>query len=230
MAKSLLRLEARQLRREGVSLREIAQKISISKSTVSVWIRDIVLTREQIEKLRQSELRGAEIGRQKSAEIRRKIRKNTLNQHYISGAQMLPTITRRDLLMIGLALYWGEGSKKNGQLQFCNSDPKVIQFLLLWLQKCFDIPKEHFTCWVGINEIHIKREDIVKRYWSEITKIPLNQFRNTSYKRVENKKIYENFEEHYGTLFIRVVKPFIIYHQILGMIEALGKQANVAQW
>ncbi|TSC88014.1 MAG: Uncharacterized protein G01um10147_245 [Microgenomates group bacterium Gr01-1014_7] len=52
MAKSLLRLEAHKLRKKGISVRKIAQTLGISKSTISHWTRDIILTVEQLEALR----------------------------------------------------------------------------------------------------------------------------------------------------------------------------------
>jgi transcriptional regulator with XRE-family HTH domain len=42
MAKSLQRIEARKLRKEkGLSIKEIAEKVRVGKSTVSLWCRDI---------------------------------------------------------------------------------------------------------------------------------------------------------------------------------------------
>ena len=67
MAKSLLRLEACKLRKRGISVKKIAQLLRISTSTVSKWVRDIILTVEQLENLRQSSIKGAELGRLRSA-------------------------------------------------------------------------------------------------------------------------------------------------------------------
>jgi len=48
MAKSILRLKARELRQEGESIIVIAKKLSISKGTISKWCRDMVLSEEQL--------------------------------------------------------------------------------------------------------------------------------------------------------------------------------------
>lgn len=58
MANYLLRLKARELRKRGVSVKKIAQDLDISKSTASLWVRDIILSIEQLEGLRQSSLEG----------------------------------------------------------------------------------------------------------------------------------------------------------------------------
>ena len=67
MAKYLLRLKARELRKQGISVKDIAEILRISKSSASIWTRDIILSIEQIEALNKSRLQGAERGRLKSA-------------------------------------------------------------------------------------------------------------------------------------------------------------------
>lgn len=221
MAKSLLRLEARRLRKRGVSVGKIANYLKVSKSSASYWTRDIILNAEQLEKLRRSMLKGAALGRFKGSQIQKQRRLKRIESSRFEGIKVLSKLKQREFLIAGLALYWGEGSKKSQEVEFCNSDPKMIQFLILWLQKCFNIQIADIRCNVGINETHYKREQIVKEYWSEVSGIPLSQFRKTSFKKVKNKKIYENFNEHYGTLSVSVTKPSRFYFKIIGLIEGL---------
>lgn len=221
MAKSLLRLEARKLRRKGVSVKKIAQYLKVAKSSASIWTRDIVLTVEQLENLRKSSLEGAERGRLKNALLQKEKWKKNMEEFKREGIVNIGKLTDREFLVAGLALYWGEGYKKGRRLQFCNSDPKMIKFLLLWLQRCFTISSLDIRCRVGINYIHIKREGIVRKYWSKITGISLGQFTKTSFKKVENKKIYENFNNYYGTLSVEVSRPSRFYGKIIGLIEGL---------
>ena len=48
-----IRLKARDLRQQGHSIGDIALMLSLSKSTVSVWVRDIELTSLQVERLKE---------------------------------------------------------------------------------------------------------------------------------------------------------------------------------
>lgn len=221
MAKSLLRLEARKLRKKGVSVKKIAQHLNIAKSTASLWVRDIILSVEQLEELRKSKLAGGELGRLKSALMQKQRRLDLVENSRLEGVRLLSNITDNELLIAGLALYWGEGAKKRRIVEFCNSDPKMIKFLLLWLQKCFAIDIAEIRCYVGINGIHHQREQVVKEYWSKITGIPLSQFTKTSFKKVKNKKVYNNFNEHYGTLSVKVRNPARFYYKIMGLIDGL---------
>lgn len=221
MAKSLLRLEARKLRSKGISVRKIAQELKISKDSASRWTRDIILTVEQLENLTQSKLKGGELGRLKGALIQKKRRLKLIEDSKILGIEMLASLSERELLIAGISLYWGEGRKKSRRVGFCNSDPRMIKFYIHWLQSYFNVKLEDLRGYIGINEIHFERESIVKQYWSEVTGILLSQFRKTYFKKAANKKVYENFNEHYGTLSIELIKPVPIYYKIMGLIEGL---------
>lgn len=228
MASSILRLKAIDLRSQGVSIKQIAMQLKISTSSASKWTRDINLTSQQLDKLRINECNGKALGRLKSTMIKKEIRLEKIEKSRREGAVIVGNINKRELLLLGLALYWGEGGKKNRRVEFCNSDPRMVKFLILWLIKCFEVRSEDLICWVGINEIHEPRESIVREYWSKVLNLPLGQFRKTSYKRVKSKKVYANFDQHFGTLSIVVAKSTNLYYQIMGLIDSL--YGSVAQW
>src|SRR3989338_516629 len=46
-----LKEKAIRLRKKGLSYKEILQKIPVCKSTISLWVRDVVLTKEQHKRL-----------------------------------------------------------------------------------------------------------------------------------------------------------------------------------
>jgi len=223
MAKFSLRIKARQMRGRGESVKDIAKKLKVSKGTVSIWVRDIILSVEQLEKLKKKRLKGAELGRLRGALKQKKEKLNLIKESRKLGIEELGKLNKQEFLIAGLALYWGEGSKKTRQVQFCNSDPKLINFMIDWLKINFGIKKEELSVSVGINEIHRSREEIVKKYWFKITEIPAKQFRKTSFKKAKNKKVYDNFNEHYGTFNVKVLRSARIYYKIIGLVEALSK-------
>lgn len=223
MAKSYERLRARELRKIGVSVKSIAKQLYVAKSTASLWVRDIILSVEQLEQLRQQSIKGGERGRLLGALKQKNDRLLRIKTGENKGMLLVGSLNKRELLLIGAALYWAEGTKKQREIAFCNSDPHLIVFMIHWLNACFKISKDRFYCSVGINEIHKQRESMVKSYWSHITSIPLSQFRKTSFKKVQNKKVYANFNEHYGTLTVKVLKPGQIFYDILGIISGLSK-------
>lgn len=222
MAKSEQRIQARELRRKGESVKDIADKLGVSKSTASMWVRDIILNLKQLEKLRQKMLRGSELGRTKGAFTQKQRRINLEKSLEKQAIRDIRDLNDRELLVSGLCLYWGEGSKKQRELSWCNSDPYIINFMILWLKKCYGIEKDRLAANVAINEIHKEREEVVRKYWSDITHLPLTQFTKTSFKKTKLNKIYENFNDHYGTLRIRVLKPGVLWYKIVSQIKALS--------
>ncbi len=126
MAKSRERLLARKMRGEGESIREIAKKIGVSRSSVSLWCGDIVLTEEQMKELLHRDLVGGERGRIRAGEWHRNERRERENYNRSLGFNRVANLSKRELFLIGLALYWAEGSKTGRRVIFVNSDPNMI--------------------------------------------------------------------------------------------------------
>lgn len=221
MAKSLLRIKARKLRKSGASVKDIARRLSVSKSTASLWVRDIILSLEQLEKLRNQSIKGAERGRLLGSLKQKQERLKRIEEGKITGAKILNSLSEKEFFTSGIALYWAEGNKRMKKIEFCNSDPKMIIFLIHWFQKFFNLTLADFKCYVGVNAIHKEREREIKEYWQIITGIPFNQFTKTSFKHSLVYKVYDNFADHYGTLSVKVLKPARILYKIAGLVEAL---------
>lgn len=221
MAKFKEKIKAQKLRKQGQSIKEIAKRLNVSKSTVSIWCRDIQLTKEQIARLDARQTKGAYKGRLKGAKIQRERYLEKVEKLKNQGIKTINKLNRRDLLIAGIALYWGEGDRKDNMARLGNSDPKMIKFMLNWFKKIWKIDKNRIKLHIGINQIHKKRIEEVEKYWSKTTGIPRKQFGKTVLIKAKNKKIYENFNTHYGTLSIRIRKSSTLKYQIDGMLEAM---------
>lgn len=223
MAKYALRIKARQMRSQGESVKRIASLLGVSRSTSSVWVRDIVMSVEQLEKLKQRSITGSERGRMLGSLVQKQRRIQRIEQSKKYGKKLLGKLVHREFFLVGIALYWAEGCKKVRKVHFSNSDPRMINFMIEWLEMFLGIKKDRLIAVVGINVIHKQREEIVKTYWVKTTGIPLSQFRKTSFKHTKAHKVYENFDNHYGTLSIEVLKPAEFYYKILGLVEGLAE-------
>jgi len=221
MAKSKEKNKALKLRERGESIKDISKKIGISRSTVSFWCRDVELTPEQLNNLHQKMIRGGYKGRMIGARAQYERRINKIKKYNKEGIKEIGKLSDRDLLIAGLALYWGEGSKKRRGISLSNSDPRVLQLAIKFFQKIFHVKKNELTGYIGINQIHKNRIEEVEEYWSKVTKIPRNQFTKTTLIKAKNKKNYSNFSIHYGTLTIKVRKSADLYYRVMGLIEGL---------
>jgi len=222
MAKSKEKNQALKLRQEGKSIRDIAKRIKVAKSTVSFWCRDIKLTSKQVGLLHEKMLLGSYKGRLKGARMQYERRLKLTKELNRKGKDKLGPMSVRDFIVAGAALYWGEGSKKEKQgVRLTNSDPKVIKFMLKWFKQVWNISKDQIKLAIIINRIHKNRIKEVEEYWSKITKIPKNQFNKTILIKAKNKKHYDNFPVYFGTLTIKIKQSTNLHRQITGMIEGL---------
>ena len=156
---------AKKMRENGSSLSEIAQKLKITKSTLSFWCKDIILTESAIKKIKTKGRIKSVRGLLKYSELKRKERmeRNILQKQ--EGAKILDILSDRDILMIGLGLYWGEGYKyENSELGFTNSNPELIRFYLKWL-KTWDVGKKSLIFRLTVNEFFRGEESNIKNFW-----------------------------------------------------------------
>ncbi len=68
MVKSSEKIQARILRKRGISITEIAKQLNVSKGSVSIWCSDIILSEKQKRVLYENKIKGGLIGRMKGAE------------------------------------------------------------------------------------------------------------------------------------------------------------------
>ncbi len=226
MAKSILKLQARKLRSEGLGIKTIAYQLQVSSSTASLWCRDIRLTPEQITELERRSHDphyGRRLAHVYKQQQERKEKILTLN---LKGIKDIGNLTTKELFAAGVSLYWAEGFKKDSQAGFANSDPSMIKFFIFWLEKCCKIPKQRLKFRLGLNEQYKDQALEIQDYWVQLLEIKADQFQKPYFQKVTWKKIYENPNNYHGVLRIRVSKSTELLRTIHGWIEGLRKQVG----
>lgn len=212
---------ARLLRKKGMSLNDIVRELGVSKASVSLWVRDVELSDHQKRKL---SAHGRSI---ESVEKRRINRINgTLQRHRViidAAKEKISTLSKQDLLLVGAALYWGEGGKtKTGMARISNSDPEVIRFMMRFFREVFNVLPKKFRGHVHTFS-HLNAES-AEQYWSQISGIPRQQF----YKTYSKPSIASRGKKDtlpYGTFQIYVCDT-TIFLTIKGWIERLSELGN----
>lgn len=223
MAKFKEKLEALKLRRKGWSIGSIAKHLKVGKGSVSTWCSDLELTKEQKNFLKQKMIKAGHRGRMIGAEINRKKKENTIAFYQESGKKDIGKLSKRDIFIMGVALYWAEGSRKNNRLAFVNSDPDMIVLMYKWFQVVMCVKKEEFMPRIFINEMHKPRITKVINFWSSLLNLPKRQFGNPVFLKMKQKKVYENYNSYFGVLALGVSKGTNLKYRILGLIDALKK-------
>lgn len=207
---------ARALRKKGYSINQITKYTGFSKASVSTWVRDVVLTKAQLNKL---SLRG------RSVESIEKRRLNRLANELIKRRLIIDTakkdfknISLEELKLIGIILYLGEGSKtKKGTVAVANSDPTVIKIMLRFLKETCNVPEHKLR-----GQIHtFAHADVIKteRYWSKLTGIPRKQFYKT-YIKPSSASLQKRKTLPFGTFDLSVNDTKLLL-TILGWIEKI---------
>ena len=138
--KNNLKKRAIAYRKRGYSYSEILKEMPIAKSTLSLWLRTVGLSRQQIHRLtekKNSAIKKGWMGWQKK-------RQDLAEATKINASKEIGKLSKRAIWLIGIALYWAEGSKEKknrpGQsVIFSNSDPNMIRFFLRWLKNVIKI-------------------------------------------------------------------------------------------
>ena len=214
-----LKLKARELRKKGLSVKEIQRKLKVSRSSVSLWVRDIRLTKKQLERLylnkKTGQLRGSIIAAMNKVKAREESVKKLMKE----GREEVGRISRRNKFITGIAFYFAEGEKSGEHIGFSNSDPRAIKFMADWFRKFCKIPEEKFRCSLYIHDNLDEKK--AKKFWSKLTDISLHQFRK-SYIVKNNPNRLRKVKHIYGVLKVSI-SDVSLHRKIMGWISGMFK-------
>lgn len=221
-----LKLEAQNLRRKGLSYSDILKKVDVSKSTLSLWLREVGLSKQQKQKLTEKRLAAVVRG----GMVKRNQRLTRSKLILDKAENEVGRLSKRELWLIGTALYWGEGSKQKEYnpsvgVQFTNSDPEMIKIFLLWLKKCCLVKDEDFYFEIYIHDTFENKSDEVKRFWAKVTGYPLSKFPKMYFKHNLIKGRREKVL-YYGLLRVKVRSSTDFNREISGWINGICNQVK----
>jgi len=212
-AKDDLRARARELRLQGMTYDQIQAELGCSKSSISLWVRD--LPKPERKRTREEASAIARKGWEATLRIRDEERRRAKE----AAAREVGALSDRDLFLVGVALYWAEGTKdksyaRRERVTFVNSDPGMIQTFIAWLD-LLGVDRERHVYHVMIHE----SADVAaaERYWAGITSAAPDRFGKTALKRHNPRTGRKNVADDYrGCLAIRVRGSADLYRRIEG--------------
>ncbi|MBI2024507.1 MAG: hypothetical protein HYT03_00230 [Candidatus Harrisonbacteria bacterium] len=170
-----------QLRREGKSYNEIRSVIlNLAKSTLSGWLRNIDLSEEQMKKLEKRINNKLEKARFAAAKTNRAKRLLREVQIYRESTKEFPKFVQSPLFLIGLTMYWAEGSKRSNAIDLINSEPHVIKLMIKWFNKFLNIPLEKMKFRLYTHKQFAKEN--LENFWANELRVNISQFKKTIYK------------------------------------------------
>lgn len=214
------------LRLKGKTYGEIRQFLKIPKSTLSTWFSNLRIE-GQAKKILKSKQKD---GYKKLVEFNKTRTQNIQKENEeirINYESRIGILSDRELMILGAALYWGEGYKNFNPtkvaypyMSFGNSDPDMIVVFMNFLKRILSISKDRIKAQVMIYP-NLNSNKCIK-YWQNLTKIPKDNFRcQVALSRASQKKRPNNLLP-YGTLQLRVSQRQEFF-KIRGLIDGIIK-------
>ncbi|MFH1401557.1 MAG: helix-turn-helix domain-containing protein [Parcubacteria group bacterium] len=211
-------------RKKGYSYGMISEIFGLSKSTLSNWLTDIPYrpSKEVIARI------GA--GRLKSAQIKHDQKINNILEVKNFAKKELGKLSKRDLWLLGIGLYLGEGTKSCENIRVINSDPEIIKIAIRWFKKICGLNNKNLTV-----AIHLYPDSNIKKtlkFWAKITGVPIKQFGKTYIDKRINKSSKNKKKLPLGTALLTIKsngeKEFgvILHRRIMGWIDGVLEQIN----
>ena len=168
---------ALELRRKGSSYSQIRQNITVSKSTLSYWLRNFPLSKSQIDFLRGKNPQRIERFRN-TMKMRREAEELKVFDKFKKN---FGTLTKREKIIAGIFLYWGEGTKSAScTVAVTNTDPDALKFFVHWLN-LLDVRNDQLSVALHLyTDMDCKKE---MNFWSTYLEIPISNFRKPYIKK-----------------------------------------------
>lgn len=190
-----LRERVLKLRSLGYSYTYISSQTGLPKGTLSEWLKHVPYTPNKEIILKIGKARAAS-GAKKS-----QMKQESIGEAKKEAIKELGRIRQRDMFMLGLGLYLGEGCKTYDIVRITNSDPEVLRLAIAWF-RALGVPKSNFVI-----KVHLYPDSDIKKslqFWSSATTLPLSQFSKTYVDRRTDKKSKKAGKLPFGTAHLGV--------------------------
>jgi len=178
-----LKKNAIALRLKGASYPEIEKQLGVNRSTLSGWLRKLVLPKSSVIKIQQRKISHLANARVLSAEAHRKTRlldikkqKDDILKEYADKK-----LDRSVLELVLASLYLGEGAKRDNVLALANSNSKIVFAYVNLVRWVYHANEEKFSCFL---HLRMDQSDAAeKRYWSNALSISASKFKKSQFDR-----------------------------------------------
>lgn len=219
--------KAIRLRKEGKTYNEILKEVSVAKSTLSIWLRDVGLSKPQKQAITEKRIAA----RLRGAAARRTNRLAEVESMLKIGEMEIGTLTERELWLIGTTLYWAEGSKQrpsdlSSGIMFANQDYRTHKVVLKWLE-LLGIEDENITFELYVHKNRFAEHAAFMAWWSVQLGRALENSCRVYSKPGNPKTNRQNTQDLYhGLLRIRVKASTTLNRRVDGWISGIATESE----
>lgn len=198
--------EARKLRLQKLSFKEISKVLKIPSNTIRNWCF------------------GIRIDRYKSLRINNEYRRKNIKDTDKYFVPKIEDLSVEQARLYAALLYGCEGSKypATNIVAFINSDPYLVQSFIKLIRKGFDLNENKFRVHLQVHTNHNFNE--VKEFWSKLLNISVSQFLPPTITTPRGKMRRLNY---LGTCSVRYL-DYQIQLRLLGIFERFCGYGEVA--
>jgi transcriptional regulator with XRE-family HTH domain len=207
------RQQARELRAQGCSVKEIERRLRVARSSVSRWVRDVPLEDGQRRVLAARVTEGPRRAGERKSEAARGVRRQFQEEGRCLARE------RDRSYASGCMLYWAEGDKRRNTVALANSDPKLLSFFAFFLRRHFAVREDKFRVYCNLFADHAAHQREIEDFWLatlDLSPACLRKSTVNTYSKYSEKKRTNKLP--YGTCKL-VVHSTKIVQTIYGSIQ-----------
>ncbi|MFM2340044.1 MAG: hypothetical protein RLZZ360_680 [Candidatus Parcubacteria bacterium] len=180
--KALVQQKAKaiELRKRGYTYKEIQKVVPVAKSSLSLWFRDLPLSKSEKKILQQRKDDNISKGRIRAAGIALIHREEQIQRLFEETKKEFSRHCHNSLFHTGVAVYWAEGAKRSNQFLFVNSDESMIALMLKWLITFTGYQMHEFGFRLYIHAPYAQQD--LESWWQHYLGVSTSQFRKTIIK------------------------------------------------
>ena len=179
-SKEIEKHKAIELRKQGLSYREILLQLPVAKSSLSLWFKDLPLSKEEKVVLKKRKDSNISKGRIMAAASNRKHKIARGKLYFIEAGKEFLSYADEPLFHTGISLYWAEGAKRNDSFLFMNSDSAMIDTMLKWIEKYTKYTRHDLGFRLYLHQPFVHQQ--WEKWWAKELQVDLSQFKKTIIK------------------------------------------------
>jgi transposase len=224
-AKDDLRAQAITMRQAGATVPEIAEALTVSKSTAYLWVKHLPLdeTSERAQQRRSEHSRRISETRWEPMRKKRDADRAATNE---AEGDWVGELSDREIRLLGAVAYWCEGAKAKPwqpnrcRTTFINSDPVLIRLFLRFLESWGE-GRQTLKYRVSIHES--ADAEAAGRWWADVVGVPFEIFRRPTLKTHNPSTVRHNVGDPYrGCLVVDVPDSRALYWRIEGLMGGIA--------
>lgn len=168
------------LRKKGYSYKEILNEVPVAKSSLSLWLKDFPLTKDEKKVLKKRTDSNISRGRIKAAAAHRKSRLKRETEQFLVAKRLFAKYSNDTLFHTGVSLYWAEGAKRSSMFMFINSDIEMVEIMLLWIEKFTDYSRKDLGYRLFVHQAYAHKD--YEQWWMKTLCVSKENLKKTVYK------------------------------------------------